>query len=227
MELPAMTTTNEPKFDSISGRYDFLNHLLSAGQDYHWRRAMVAEVDARGGDRILDLATGTGDSARSLVERGNTVVGVDLSLPMLQRAQQKISWSRYCLANGSAYALPLKSERFDAATCAFGIRNMPDTARALAELHRVLKPGGRIVILEFSMPRGVLRGPYRLYLRKVLPLLAGIFTRQESYEYLGESIERFPSPEAFADTIMRCGFAGCTFRPLSCGTVHLHKAFKE
>lgn len=215
------------KFDPIADRYDFLNHLLSLGQDFYWRAVMVRELSPSRGDRILDLATGTGDSARAIVEKGVSVVGVDISFNMLLRAKQKISGDHYQICSGSGYALPFKPETFNGATCAFGIRNMHETTKALKEIHRVLKKGGKMVFLEFSMPRGVIRGPYGFYLGRILPFVAGLFSRRDAYDYLADSIEKFYAPENFERLILDSGFSRCGKRSLSLGCVYIHVAYKD
>ena len=215
------------QFDPIADRYDFLNHLLSFGQDFYWRAVMVKELNPLKGDRILDLATGTGDSAKAIVGRGVTVVGVDISFNMLLRAKQKISSGHYQICSGSGYALPFKPETFNGATCAFGIRNMQETTTALKEIHRVLKRGGKMVFLEFSMPRGIIRAPYGFYLGKMLPFVAGIFSRRDAYDYLADSIKKFYAPEVFAHIIVDAGFSRCEKRSLSMGCVHVHIAYKD
>jgi demethylmenaquinone methyltransferase/2-methoxy-6-polyprenyl-1,4-benzoquinol methylase len=188
---------------------------------------MVRELDPAAGDLILDLATGTGDSAKAIVRKGIRVVGLDISLNMLLLARKKMPDSTYSILSGSAYSLPLKSETFSAVTCAFGIRNMPETPGALKEICRVMKRGGRLVFLEFSMPEGFIRKPYGFYLRKVLPFIAGLFSNRDAYDYLGESIERFHRPDEFAQLILDAGFSRCEKRRLSMGCVYIHKAYKE
>jgi len=213
-------------FDGIDRRYDFLNHLLSFCVDYHWRNVMARELLPLGGPLVLDLAAGTGDSAATLLRRGLTVVGVDVSLNMLARGRAKINRESYQPVLASGYSLPFREGSFDGATCAFGIRNMPETALALEELFRVLKRGGTVVVLEFSMPSGFLRLPYRFYLRKVIPRVAGIFSSRAAYEYLGESIEAFHRPDEFCTLIRQAGFESCEKHPLTMGVVHIHKARK-
>ena len=215
------------KFDAIAHRYDFLNHLLSIGQDFYWRMAMVKKLNLSNGDLILDLATGTGDSAKVIVERGVAVVGVDISLNMLVRAKQKISGGNYQICAGSGYELPFKSETFNGATCAFGIRNMPETKKALKEIHRVLKRRGKMIFLEFSMPRGIITLPYGFYLCKILPFVAGIFSKRNAYEYLADSIKKFYTPEDFARIIVDAGFSRCEKISLSLGCVYIHIAYKD
>ena len=196
------------KFDNIVDRYDFLNHLLSVGQDYYWRWVMVKSLGPSHGDRVLDLATGTGDSAAGMVEKGVTVAGVDISFNMIYRAKQKITDPRYSVIAGSAYTIH-------------------ETPKALKEIYRVLKNGGRMVFLEFSMPRGIIRAPYRFYLNRVLPLVAGVFSKRDAYDYLADSIEKFYSPEDFARRIIEAGFNRCDKRALSMGCVHIHIAYKD
>jgi demethylmenaquinone methyltransferase/2-methoxy-6-polyprenyl-1,4-benzoquinol methylase len=216
-----------PAFGEIAGRYDLLNHLLSLGQDYYWRRVMVRELAPAGGELILDLATGTGDSAKAAVRKGARVVGLDISPDMLRLAVGKIKSDLYAAVCGSAYAMPFRSEAFSGGTCAFGIRNMRETTAALKEIHRVMKRGGRVVFLEFSMPEGLIRRPYLFYLRRVLPFVAGLFSDRGAYEYLGASIEGFHRHDEFAKLIVDAGFSRCELRRLSPGCVYIHKAYKD
>jgi demethylmenaquinone methyltransferase/2-methoxy-6-polyprenyl-1,4-benzoquinol methylase len=179
------------------------------------------------GELVLDLATGTGDSAKVILGNAASVVGLDISLNMLLLARKKISDAGYHVLSGSAYAIPVKSETFNAVTCAFGIRNMPETEKALKEICRVTQRGGRLVFLEFSMPEGLMRKPYAFYLRKVLPFIAGLFSSRAAYDYLGESIEKFYAPDEFARLILDAGFIRCEKRRLSLGCVYIYKAYKE
>jgi demethylmenaquinone methyltransferase/2-methoxy-6-polyprenyl-1,4-benzoquinol methylase len=188
---------------------------------------MVRELNPLKGDYVLDLATGTGDSAKPIVKKGVTVAGVDISFNMLLRARQKITDALYEVVAGSAYAIPLKSGTFDGATCAFGIRNMHDTTKALKEIHRVLKKGGKMVFLEFSMPQNPIRRPYSIYLGKILPFVAGIFSRRDAYDYLADSIEKFYTPEDFSRLILNEGFSRCDKMLLSLGCVYIHIAYKD
>lgn len=211
-------------FDDIAKRYDFLNHLLSLGQDYWWRHVMTRELAVRSGERVLDLAAGTGDSSLGFLKRGARVVGLDLSFNMLKVAQEKIVHPDFAVMHGSAYEMPFQDRSFDGLTCAFGIRNMHETPKALAEIYRVLKPGGRVVILEFSMPVGWFRPIYRFYLRHAIPGIAAFFSERSAYEYLGDSIEKFYTPEAFRKLMEDAGFISCRQIPLSLGTVYAHRA---
>lgn len=217
-------------FDRIAPRYDLLNHLLSAGIDRGWRRAAVAYLDAPADARILDLCTGTADLlveaiARRPARRGT---GVDFSLEMLRRADDKLRRqglsARAALLAGDAERLPFLGALFDGALIAFGIRSVPMQEAALGEILRVLKPGGRLVVLEFSTPRGAMGVLYRLYTRHVLPRIGGLISGDRgAYAYLPASIERFPSPEAFAESLRRAGFSGVRYRPLTFGVAHLHR----
>lgn len=213
-------------FDNIAKHYDILNHLLSLGQDFYWRSVMTRELAAKPGERILDLAAGTGDSSRGFLKHGAVVTGLDLSSNMLAIAQTKLAGMAFTAVQGSAYEMPFRDNSFDGATCAFGIRNMPDTARALGELFRVIRPGGRLVILEFSMPTGWFRSPYRLYLKTVIPAISCFLSDRSAYEYLGDSIEKFYTPSVFHDLLLAAGFGVVRQIPLSFGTVYAHYAEK-
>lgn len=217
-------------FDRIAPRYDLLNRLLSAGTDRRWRRAAVDFLEAPAGARVLDLCTGTADLliealGRDAVRRG---AGVDLSGAMLALGQRKLERrglaGRAWLSAGDAERLPLRSGSFDAALVGFGIRNVADVGAALAEVRRVLRPGGRLVVLEFSNPEGVLGALYRLYFRGVLPRVGGLISGDAAaYAYLPDSVERFPAPAEFAALLERAGFRDVRRRPLSLGIAHLHR----
>lgn len=209
-------------FDAITGRYDFLNHLLSFFQDYRWRRAMVREVLPLRSGRILDLAAGTGDSSAELLDHGFSVTGADISRSMLSVACKKLSELPFAAVQASVYALPFADGTFDGLTCAFGIRNMHETAVALREIRRVLKPGGTAVLLEFTMPRGMIRTPYRFYIRHLLPNVARLFSQKPAYDYLADTIERFYTPEQLSHLALQEGFDLCIYRGLSMGCVYVH-----
>jgi len=214
-------------FDAIDAHYDFLNHLLSLYMDVHWRRVMVRALLPLKGPLVLDLATGTGDSANGLLKKGLKVVGLDISFNMLLRAKEKINSPDYNLVAGSGYNLPFRDETFDGLTCAFGIRNMHRTPEALKEIFRVMKKGGKAVFLEFSMPAGLFGGPYRFYLKKILPNIAAPFSNKNAYVYLGDSIEAFHKPDEFCNLITGAGFASCEKKPLCIGNVYIHKGLKR
>jgi demethylmenaquinone methyltransferase/2-methoxy-6-polyprenyl-1,4-benzoquinol methylase len=217
-------------FDRIARRYDLLNRLLSFGIDRGWRRAAVAYLDAPKGARILDLCTGTADLLVEAIQRfpSRRGTGVDFSAEMLRRARGKLErrglLGQAAVVQGDAERLPLRDACFDGALIAFGIRSVPDQQRALLELRRVLVPGGRLVVLEFSSPTGAMGALYRLYSRHVLPRVGGAISGDRgAYTYLPESIERFPRPEQFAAALQGAGFTGVAQRPLSFGVAHLHR----
>lgn len=218
-----MKETGEIKsmFDKIVQRYDFLNRLFSFWQDIIWRKKMATEAVKDGAQIVLDLAVGTGDSAKELVKKDIKVIGVDISFEMIRVAINKIE-SNFVAVSASAYQLPFKEQSFDAVTCAFGIRNMHDTEKALKEINRIIKKGGKIVILEFSLPKGYLKKPYLLYLKKFIPLVASFFSVRSAYEYLGSSIEGFCKPDDFIKLLEHCGFKNIKALPLSFGVVYLY-----
>lgn len=219
-------------FTRIAGRYDLANHLLSGGVDYYWRQRLVRAVhDAHPGS-VLDLATGSGDVAFALADGLPTsvrIMGMDFCQPMLDEAVKKQAgnprWSVIDFRPGDGLALPLPAASFDAVTIAFGLRNMADRPMALGEMRRVLRPGGRLFVLEFSQPFFWLRPFYYAYLKFVLPLIAGLVTGDRAaYEYLGGSIEQWPGRPALTEEIRRAGFDSVNATPLTGGLVALHAA---
>jgi demethylmenaquinone methyltransferase/2-methoxy-6-polyprenyl-1,4-benzoquinol methylase len=217
-------------FDRIARRYDLLNRVLSAGTDVRWRRACVDLLELGGPARVLDLATGTADLLVEVLRRGagHCGVGVDLSEQMLRRGGAKLRRrgldSRARLAAGDAEALPLPSASFDAATIGFGIRNVGNPDAALAEILRVLRPGGRLVVLEFSRPPGWRGALYRRYFEGVLPRIGALVSGDAgAYSYLPASVERFPAPDAFAALMERAGFTAVRWRLLTGGIACLHR----
>ena len=214
-------------FDRIASRYDVTNTLLCGGCDSGWRRR-TAKLLARWNPReILDLATGSGVLA-DVVQRWNPearIVGADFSQPMLRQAWDVRGQRRLVVAD--ALSLPFRDASFDVVTVAFGLRNMASWPAALAEMKRVLRPGGHVVVLDFSLPGGWLREPYRFYLHRILPRLAGLISRErEGYEYLAESIEGFPSGAAMTALLAAVGFERATSAPLTAGIVSLYTAEK-
>ena len=207
-------------FDRIAPVYDVMNRVMTAGLDQRWRRATVRAV-VRPGDRVLDAACGTGDLGVLAAKEGASVTGVDFSEPMLERARRKapqLEWVR-----GDVLELPFPDGSFDAATVGFGIRNVESLERGLAELRRVLRPGGRLAILEITVPRGPLRVFYRLWFDRLVPLLVGRLLRGgAAYTYLPASVRRFPGPEELAELLRASGFEGVSFRLLAGGIVALH-----
>ena len=207
-------------FDRIAPVYDLMNRVMTAGLDRRWRQATIEQV-VRPGDRVLDACCGTGDLAVA-AQRGGAaiVVGLDFAERMLERARRKepaIEWVR-----GDVLALPFDDGSFDAATVGFGVRNVDDLEAGLQELRRVLRPGGRLGILEITTPRGVLAPFYRLWFDRVIPLLGKVLPGGDAYTYLPASVRRFPTPEDLAALLRRCGFAGVRFRVFAGGIVALH-----
>jgi len=182
-------------FDRIAPVYDLMNRVMTMGLDQRWRRKTVKAV-VEPGDRVLDAACGTGDLAIIAAKVGGVVVGLDFSERMLERARRKapeLEWVR-----GDLLALPFDAESFDSATVGFGVRNVADLGASLEELRRVLKPGGRLAILEITRPRGPLRVFYSLWFDRVVPLLGKILPGGEAYTYLPASVRRFPGPDDLA-----------------------------
>jgi demethylmenaquinone methyltransferase / 2-methoxy-6-polyprenyl-1,4-benzoquinol methylase len=220
-------------FARIARRYDLANRLLSGGVDLWWRRRLVRAVAHTEPHAVLDLATGSGDVAFALSRKlpaSTAIIGMDFCQPMLDEAEIKKATSAGTYANvafrqGDGIALPLGDAQFDALTVAFGLRNMADRPRALAEMRRVLQPDGHLFILEFSQPYRWFRPIYALYLRHILPRLAALVTGDRSaYDYLGVSVEGFPPSDALADELRRAGFRQVTAQRLTFGIVALHHA---
>jgi demethylmenaquinone methyltransferase/2-methoxy-6-polyprenyl-1,4-benzoquinol methylase len=213
-------------FASIAGRYDPVNHLLSGGLDFLWRARAVRLVRSWKPRSVLDLATGSGDLALAMKKAlpQAHIVGADFCLPMLQVAARK-GMRPLVVADGTQ--LPLADASFDAVTVAFGLRNMESWPGALREVARVLTPGGHLLILDFSMPWWPFSALYRFYLHRILPLLAGALTgNRAGYEYLGESIESFPSGDAMRRLIEANGFRDASALPLAAGIVSIYTAQK-
>lgn len=221
-------------FATIAPRYDFLNRLLSLGIDNRWRRAAVERILCPDGGTVLDIATGTGDMVLAAAAGTNDsvrLVGTDFCSEMVEIARSKISGSRYgsriSLAVASCEELPFRDAFFDAATIAFGIRNVEDREIGLREICRVLKPGGRLVVLEFSTPRSAFFSPlYSLYLRRLLPAVGGLFSNFTAYSYLPESVRAFPGREAFEKLMQTAGFAHTCHVDLSFGIVTVFQGEK-
>ena len=220
-------------FDRIAPRYDLLNRLLSGGTDVRWRRRAADLLDLRGPSRVLDLCTGTADLLIEVLRRDvrHSGLGVDLSHGMLVRGTAKLARGGYAgraaLVGGDGERLPLRDGAFDGALVAFGIRNVGDPVQAMREVVRVLRPGGRFVVLEFSMPRGVLGSAYRLYFRSVLPRLGGLVSGDGSaYAYLPASVARFPTPKAFSVLMEEAGLREVTWSLLTGGIACLHRGEK-
>ncbi len=219
-------------FARIAGRYDLANHLLSGGVDFWWRRRLVRAVHDAHPARVLDLATGSGDVAFALADglpKSFAIIGMDFCQPMLDEAVRKRPadprWAKVEFLPGDGLALPQPDRAFDVITISFGLRNMADRHRALQEMHRVLRPGGRLFVLEFSQPYPWFRPVYFAYLKLVLPWVAGVVTGDRgAYEYLGGSIEAFPGRDAMSGELARAGFRVVRAEPLTFGIVALHEA---
>lgn len=213
-------------FDGVAGRYDLTNDVLSLGQDRLWRRAVVKAIDARAGERVLDIAAGTGTSSEPFADAGVDVVPADFSLGMLRTGNRRRPDLAYTAAD--ALALPFADASFDVVTMSFGLRNVVDTGRALEEFHRVTRPGGRLVICEFSTPTfGAFRTLYQEYLMRALPAVARrISSNPDSYVYLAESIQVWPDQAALARRIRAAGWSGVRWRNLSGGIVAVHHAVR-
>ena len=217
-------------FDNIAPKYDLLNHTLSMSIDRVWRRRVVGEVRRAKPGRILDVATGTGDLAIAMARRIRDVqvLGVDLSEQMLAVARRKIEArgldGRIVLDRGDAERLAVADASVDVATVAFGVRNFGDLGAGLRELARTIKPGGKVVILEFSRPRNrVLRALYEFYSYKILPRIGGLVSRDKrAYEYLPASVGEFPAPEEFMAMMARAGFRNCRARSQSFGIAQIY-----
>lgn len=217
-------------FDNIAPKYDLLNHTLSMSIDRVWRRRVVGEVRRAKPGRILDVATGTGDLAIAMARRIRDVqvLGVDLSEQMLAVARRKIEArgldGRIVLDRGDAERLAVADASVDVATVAFGVRNFGDLGAGLRELARTIKPGGKVVILEFSRPRNrVFRALYEFYSYKILPRIGGLVSRDKrAYEYLPVSVGEFPAPEEFMAMMARAGFRNCRARSQSFGIAQIY-----
>jgi demethylmenaquinone methyltransferase / 2-methoxy-6-polyprenyl-1,4-benzoquinol methylase len=212
-------------FDRVADRYDLMNDALSLGMDRLWRRAAARAVDAREDQLVLDLAAGTGTSSRAFTTAGARCIACDFSLGMLTVGARK-PHPNVRLVAGDALDLPFRGAAFDAVTISFGLRNVSDTGQALRELLRVTKPGGRLVICEFShLPVRGLNAAYEQYLTRALPMIARrLSANAEAYDYLAESIKDWPGQRELAEMITAAGWSAVRWRDLSLGIVALHQA---
>jgi demethylmenaquinone methyltransferase/2-methoxy-6-polyprenyl-1,4-benzoquinol methylase len=211
-------------FDDVAKRYDVTNDVLSLGQDRGWRKAVFVAVDPKPGDRVLDLAAGTGTSSEPFVEAGASVVPTDFSLGMLQVGKQARPHLPFTAGDGTK--LPFADDVFDAVTISFGLRNIVDPLAGLREMRRVTRPGGRLVVCEFSHPTWApFRTVYVEYLMRALPPIArAVSSSPDAYVYLAESIRAWPDQPALAELIAEAGWERPEWRNLSGGIVALHRA---
>jgi demethylmenaquinone methyltransferase/2-methoxy-6-polyprenyl-1,4-benzoquinol methylase len=209
-------------FDAVARRYDFMNSLATLGHERSWRSSVVAALSPQPGETILDLAAGTGTSAAPLARHGARVVGLDLSLGMIKRGRDR--HPDLTFVAGDALQLPFADSVFDAATVSFGLRNMNDINAALHEMRRVVRPGGRLVICEFSKPSwSLLNASYGFWIQRVLPHFADIASSNpKAYRYLIESISQWPDQQTLADVITAAGWSDVAWRNLTGGVVALH-----
>jgi demethylmenaquinone methyltransferase/2-methoxy-6-polyprenyl-1,4-benzoquinol methylase len=206
-------------FDRIAPVYDLMNRVMTAGLDRSWRRLTVEAV-VQPGDRVLDACCGTGDLAVAAEREGGVVTGLDFSTAMLERARRKsdtVDW-----VEGDLLALPFEDASFDAATVGFGVRNVASLEAGLRELRRVLRPGGRLAILEITRPRGILRPFFSLWFDRVVPLLGKVLPGGKAYTYLPASVRRFPGAEDLVTLLHQEGFEQLRFRLLGGSIVALH-----
>ncbi len=225
----------EIMFDNIAPTYDKLNHIMSLNIDRVWRRRVMRIVRRAKAHKIMDVATGTGDLAIAMAKRVDRIqiLGVDLSEEMLAVARRKVEKQgleeRIMLAKGDAENLDMvSSESIDAATVAFGVRNFENIERGLSEIYRTLKPGGKLVVLEFSMPKNrLVRWVYSQYAHRLLPRIGGMISKdKKAYTYLPDSVEEFPAPERFAEILRGVGFKSVKTRSQSFGIAYIYDATK-
>jgi demethylmenaquinone methyltransferase/2-methoxy-6-polyprenyl-1,4-benzoquinol methylase len=218
-------------FNQISPTYDRVNRVLSLGRDVAWRKKVARHLPPRLHLQVLDLATGTGDQLAALFQAGASIhraVGIDIAEEMLNIGRRKLSAYPVDLIIGDAQKIPFGENRFDAVTISFGIRNVEDPSAALKEMHRVLKPRGKCLILEFSMPHKYIRPFFLFYLRHVLPRLGGWLSQQNmAYRYLNQTIEAFPSGESFLNLMRDAGFTNTKKHSMNVGSVSLYVGEKS
>lgn len=212
-------------FDSIAGRYDVVNTVAALGQERRWRTAMVEALDVRQGDVVLDLAAGTGTSTAAIERAGARALAADFSLGMMTEGRRRQPGIPFVGAD--AQQLPFADDVFDAAVISFGLRNVQDPRRGLAEMTRVVRPGGAVVVCEFSTPTNrAFRGVYRNYLMRALPAVAAkVATQADAYEYLAESILAWPAQDELREWFEQAGLERCQYRNLSGGIVALHRGY--
>lgn len=219
-------------FSSLAHRYDLANHLLSLNQDKRWRKAVVRWANPQAGQHLLDLCTGTGDLALDFAKAADIqVTGIDISDKMLAIAADKTKHigfdHRINYDEGNVLELPYPDHQFDLATIAFGLRNLPNYEQGLREMFRVLKPGGQLLILEFSLPKGIWGKLYLWYLKNILPHIGGWITgKKDAYQYLDQSIRDFPAREDLSDLMRSIGFQDIGIRSFQGGIALIHQGLK-
>ncbi|MBP5658389.1 MAG: bifunctional demethylmenaquinone methyltransferase/2-methoxy-6-polyprenyl-1,4-benzoquinol methylase UbiE [Paludibacteraceae bacterium] len=219
-------------FDRIAGTYDSLNHVLSLNIDRRWRRKAVRTLSANA--KLLDVAIGTADLTIEILRqhKASHITGIDLSRKMMAIGEQKVAKLGYSnlvtFDYGSAQQMPYADASFDAVTCAYGVRNFANMDEGLREMHRVLRPGGELMILEFSYPTNpLIRRGYNLYFSHILPFIGNLFSHDKgAYTYLNRSVKDFPYGEAFAEHLRAAGFSGITVTPLTFGITTIYHAKK-
>lgn len=222
-------------FDRIAGRYDFLNRILSVRQDVLWRKKMAELLPDSPDLSLLDLATGTADQILFLLSETNKIghaTGIDLSVKMLELGRKKIAQKKIknvTLSEGDASQIPFDSNQFDVSTISFGIRNIPDYPKALREMLRILKPGGRALILEFSLPKSdLIKSFYLYYFRNILPKIGGVLSGDSfAYRYLNETVEEFPYGNDFLNVMKSTGFINLQQHPLTFGIATIYVGEKQ
>ncbi|MBL7818115.1 MAG: bifunctional demethylmenaquinone methyltransferase/2-methoxy-6-polyprenyl-1,4-benzoquinol methylase UbiE [Saprospiraceae bacterium] len=224
-------------FDNIAGKYDFLNHFLSLNMDKTWRRKMIAELNVLQPKTVLDVATGTADVAINTIKQlkinNLKIEGVDISAEMLNIGRKKISHEglseRITLSLGDSEQLPFEGNKFDAVTVAFGVRNFENLERGLQEMHRVLRGGGKLVVLEFSKPTMFpFRQLYNFYFKNILPMIGKLTSKDNrAYAYLYESVQAFPDGDNFLTVLNKIGFKETQCKPLTLGICSIYIGYKK
>jgi demethylmenaquinone methyltransferase/2-methoxy-6-polyprenyl-1,4-benzoquinol methylase len=233
--MDSSATTGKVTFDNIARRYDFLNHLLSLNIDKIWRRKAVNELRGQPLDHVLDVATGTADLAIAIQKRlqPRHITGVDISEEMLAIGRQKIEKKglkqQISLKYGDSEALPFDDHTFDAVTVAFGVRNFENLNRGLDEMYRVLKTGGKLVVLEFSIPKNpIIRSIFNIYFLRILPFVGRLVSKDKhAYRYLPDSVQSFPYGAEFKENLEICGFEDVKIKVLGWGISSIYTGMKK